>query len=650
MSFNGSGFMKSAPSSDPLKGGHNNQKTDPDVVNDVVNDVSFANDADICTDYRDFLYWLWEANPEIYEILRDSAEPYSARQQIFDYLEAAEREMLEQATPVHSLVRANTLECIRVMKNIIAPVYEEKTGVSSLTVLWELVNGEPEKSDTDVSMGFIMEFIHLFLGVAGNADIYPKNSEGERVLPEFLRLKGRNAALSRMKLLDRLGQKVNSYFTRYPSGLDQEIVQRRQKNRKRILRYFDASEEDWNDYVWQIRHVIRDLKPLQDLIELTPEQKKAVNTAAKNQVPFGITPYYLSLMDPDITLGYDHAIRAQVIPPLDNVLQMVEHRCDRNSAFDFMGEHDTSPIDLVTRRYPCIAILKPYNTCAQICVYCQRNWEIEEVLAPGALASPECIRDALAWFDRHPQVGDVLVTGGDPCVMRNKVIKDILANLALKKHVYRIRLGTRTPVVLPMRFTDELIDILSEFHKPGTREIALVTHFEHPSEITPEAMEAVQKIRKAGIGVYNQEVFTIENSRRFETCKLRRDLRLIGVDPYYNFNMKGKGETKRFMVPIARILQERKEEARLLPGLDRTDEAVFNVPRLGKNHLRAWQDHKLVMIKPDGSRIYEFHPWEKNIALTPTYFYRDVPIHEYLEKLSARGEDVRDYQTIWYYY
>ena len=104
------------------------------------------------------------------------------------------------------------------------------------------------------------------------------------------------------------------------------------------------------------------------------------------------------------------------------------------------------------------------------------------------------------------------------------------------------------------------------------------------------------------------------------------------------------------MVPIARILQERKEEARLLPGLDRTDEPVFNVPKLGKNHLRAWQDHWIVMIKPDGSRIYEFHPWEKNMEPIPPYYFTDKPIYNYLRELNERGEDLSDYRNIWYYF
>ena len=153
-----------------------------------------------------------------------------------------------------------------------------------------------------------------------------------------------------------------------------------------------------------------------------------------------------------------------------------------------------------------------------------------------------------------------------------------------------------------------------------------------------------------GVSVYNQQVFTFENSRRFETVALRRALRLIGVDPYYTFITKGKEETDYYRVPIARILQERKEEARLFPGLDRTDEPVFNVPRLGKNHLRSWQDHRLIMILPDGRRVYEFHPWEKYITPIPPYNYTDVSIYAYLKRLDEIGEDLSEYSSIWYYY
>jgi lysine 2,3-aminomutase len=153
-----------------------------------------------------------------------------------------------------------------------------------------------------------------------------------------------------------------------------------------------------------------------------------------------------------------------------------------------------------------------------------------------------------------------------------------------------------------------------------------------------------------GIAVYNQQVFTMENSRKFETAALRLLIKQIGVDPYYTFNTKGKEETLWYRVPIARLLQERKEEARVLPGLSRTDEPVFNIPALGKNHLRAWQHHDVIMISPKGERIYEFHPWEKNITNAPTYVYADVPIFDYLMRLQQRGEDMDEYRSIWYYF
>jgi lysine 2,3-aminomutase len=127
-------------------------------------------------------------------------------------------------------------------------------------------------------------------------------------------------------------------------------------------------------------------------------------------------------------------------------------------------------------------------------------------------------------------------------------------------------------------------------------------------------------------------------------------LRLIGVDPYYSFNTKGKEETKNYRAPMARLQQEIKEEARLMPGIVRTDEAVYNVPRLGKNYLRAQQHHSVLTILPTGQRVYEFHPWEKNLALADTYIDTDVSIHEFLQELKRRGENIEEYKSIWYYF
>ncbi len=620
------------------------------VSGDVITEVLEEERPRFVVDYGKYLGDLWEANPELHRILKEATDLEGAREAVRQYLERCEREVFALDNDFHILEKSTVRECVRVFRSIIGPINEMRNEFSPLDCLWKLAQDRRAELTQQVSAGFLLEFIHIFRGVAGRSNIYREHEGVRRSIPNFLRLQGREAATERSDHLDEMAAVVNKYFLKYPSGMMDEVIGWRRENRKRILRYFKATEEDWYDWNWQVEHVIKDGAVLSDLVELGNGRQETIAKAIANRIPFGVTPYYLSLMDRALSIGHDHAIRAQVIPPAEYVDKMAANRSRRSLAFDFMGEHDTSPTDLITRRYPIIAILKPFNTCSQICVYCQRNWEIEECLAPDAMAPEHVLQEALAWLDQHPEVGDVLITGGDPGVMPDEDIERLLESLAAKPQIYRIRLGTRTPVVLPFRWTDRLAEILSWYHEPGKREIAVVTHFIHPYEVTPEARDAVQKIARKGIGVYNQQVFTVENSRRFESAKLRRLLKSIGVDPYYNFNMKGKSETRSYMVPIARILQERKEEARLLPGLDRTDEPVFNVPKLGKNHLRAGQDHHMVMILPDGSRVYEFHPWEKHISAMPPYNYVDIPIYDYLEELAGRGEQIHDYRTIWYYY
>ncbi len=614
----------------------------------LADDIKAMN-IDFQASFQDLLQILWFVNQHIYTILTSDKDIADIRNHIYYYLSKREMDILSADNHLHVLESATIQQAITACKNIFGPINEKHTGISALEILVKLAQNKFDTPENEVAPAFLMEFIMLFKALEGNSRIY-QNIPVTDEIPAFLELHGREAAIKRMELLDGISAKQLSFINKFPSGLQDNVIEKREYNKKRILDYFNAEDEQWDDYIWQTTHVIKTAKPILDLIDLPKEYKEAVKIAEDNKIPFGITPYYLSLMDKEIDATDDHAVRSMVLPPLDFVNAMVDHRSDRDMAFDFMGEHDTSPVDLVTRRYPRIAIVKPFNTCAQICVYCQRNWEIDECLDPHAMASKSTIDNAFSWLDDHQSVGDILITGGDPLVMKDSQIERMLQICSEKDQVYRVRFGTRTPVVMPQRWTDSLLEMMEKYHNPPQLEIAIVTHFEHSYEITPEALQAVQKIRKAGISVYNQEVFTIENSRRFESVKLRRDLKSIGIDPYYTFNMKGKGETKRYMVPIARLLQERKEEARLLPGLDRTDEPVFNVPRLGKNHLRASQDHKLVMIKPNGSRIYEFHPWEKNISAVPSYNYTDVPIYNYLEELLKRGEDVMDYHTIWYYY
>jgi lysine 2,3-aminomutase len=356
-------------------------------------------------------------------------------------------------------------------------------------------------------------------------------------------------------------------------------------------------------------------------------------------------------MDEETGGRRDMSIRAQVMPPISYVEEMASCGRKGRTCLDFMKESDTSPENLITRRYPSICIYKPFNTCPQICVYCQRNWEIEDAMEPRALAAPGQMSKALKWLADHSEIHDVLLTGGDPLAMTDAEIDAVLASLARIPSIERIRIGSRTLITMPMRVTDKLANLIASYRIPGERQVALVTHAQHPYELTPDTMLATEKLTSRGIPVYNQLVYTFFVSRRFEATLLRRLLSKIGIEPYYTFNTKGKEETIEYRVPLARLLQEQKEEARLLPGLSRTDEAVYNVPGFGKNYLRARQHRDLVSILPNGARVYEFHPWDKNIFQTATtYINEDIPILDYLQRLGQIGEDVSEYETIWYYF
>lgn len=590
----------------------------------------------------------WDAAPEIYMLLKESKTLESSRNKVARYIEAREWTYSCDLGEIENWDYVLFKEVILTLKNLISPRNERIAGTSALEHLWQAaING-----DADVSDDFIAEFVHFFRAIKLKADVYPSRLMEGIDIPEFDQYEGRAAGRMRSDYLDRMAERMDRYLKRHTSGLDPQITAKRDENRRRILDFLGSSEDDWEDWHWQYRNVFKDLRGLESiesLIQLEPHHQEAIKLALENHVPFGVTPYYLHLMDVEPS-DQDYAVRRQVFPPLSYVQNMIAHRKDKKWAFDFMKEADTSPIDLITRRYPRVAIIKPYESCPQICVYCQRNWEISSPLMASALASKEKIDAALQWFSEHEAMMDVLLTGGDPLVMDDSMIDAILSRLSEIPHIKSIRVATRTPATVPQRITEELCEAMAQYQELGRRNLCLVTHFMHPYEVTPETVAAIKRIKATGIEVYNQQVFTFANSRKFETSALRIVLKQIGVDPYYTFNMKGKTEMEEYSVPIARILQERKEEARLLPGIFRTDEPVFNVPGLGKDHLRAWQNHELIAITPEGRRMYSFLPWEKNIAQVKPYIYTDVSIYRYLQRLKDRGEDPDDYRSIWYYY
>jgi lysine 2,3-aminomutase len=564
-----------------------------------------------------------------------------ARTPLSAHVSSEQHEAHQQVATASGYVLHVVRDCARALRGMLHRRAEARSGFSVAQAIWDLALG---KSRPDLSPAFYAEWTQLVVGLEGRFTDTP--AQGDEVPP----MQGREAAQRRSDELDALWATVESKMERYPDGLGPEAMERRAARRARIVAELGARDQDFGDWTWQVGHIAREAPELARMVQLSDTESRAIEAARRGRLPVGVTPYYASLMDQEPGGGRDMALRAQVIPPPDYVKHMVANRGNPACSFDFMLEGDTSPVPLVTRRYPAIAIFKPFNTCPQICVYCQRNWEINEAMAEGALAGPAAMEEAMAYLEGHPAIKEVLVTGGDPLGLPDDKLLPILERLAAIPHVDLIRIGTRTPVTMPMRVTPALALALGNLRVPGRRELQVVTHVEHPYELTDDLVVAVDRLRRAGVSVYNQLVYSFYVSRRFEAAKLRMLLKRVGIDPYYTFAPKGKTETRAYRVPIARILQEQKEEARLLPGSRRTDEAVYNVPGLGKNHLRAFQHRDLISVLPDGSRVYDFHPWEKGIAARESYVGADVPVLEYLQRLQDTGEDPRDYESIWYYY
>lgn len=588
---------------------------------------------------------LWEANPWVKKLLLSSSTLQNARERLFEYLNDLERSYFNLLSglpykDLHIIQRNSAKESITVLKNIIRTENEKLVGNSALNSLLLLAKNNPGTTD-DISSGFISELLFLFHGISGRSNEYSFNFENPGNSSLILGSENSNGALA------DYGKNIRDGISRYKTGTHPQLKLNHSAMKKLILEKFGGSESDWKDFAWQLAHVISDPDILKSLVRLEEDEVEGLEAAVKWRVPFQITPYYLTLFNKDGRNDSDRAVRAQVLPGFRYCQEVyLKSNCDID--MDFMDEKFTRPIEGITRRYPQIVILKVFDSCPQICVYCQRNWELK-TLEKGRF-DVETLEKAIDWIGLNSEITEVLITGGDPLTLTDDIIEFLLRHISAISHIERIRIGTRVFATLPFRITDSLVRIMKKFHIFGKREICLVTHFEHTAEVTEDSIRAISKVRNAGLSIYNQQVFTYYNSRRYETSALRKRLKLCGIDPYYSFNTKGKSETIDFRVPIARILQERKEEARSLPGLVRTDEPVFNVPKFGKSHLRSSQDHEIIMILNTGERVYRFYPWQSKVSQVDDYLYIDVPVYQYLERMHSEGENLDDYSSIWFYY
>jgi lysine 2,3-aminomutase len=303
------------------------------------------------------------------------------------------------------------------------------------------------------------------------------------------------------------------------------------------VRRADAAPSDWNDWRWQLRNMLTSAEDLARLIELSDEERAGL-AASRGLFRVGLTPYYAGLMD---GRRPDCPIRRQAIPsPREAEVAPGELR-------DPLGEDSHSPAPCIFHKYPDRVLLLVVDRCAIYCRHCNRR-RLVGGDDPPALDELE---QALAYIERTPRVRDVLLSGGDPLLLSTRKLDAILARLRAIPHVEIIRIGTRVPVVLPMRVDDELVQMLRRHHP-----LFVNTHFNHPVELTAEARAACERMVDAGIPVGNQAVLLrgVNSSVRCLRALLRGLLRMR-VRPYYLFQGDTVIGTDHLRTPVEAAIE-----------------------------------------------------------------------------------------------
>ncbi len=304
------------------------------------------------------------------------------------------------------------------------------------------------------------------------------------------------------------------------------------ENQKRIKNYFNASDEDWENWRWQLKNRITTTGVLKELLPLDKKEIEDIDTTG-SKYRWAVSPYYLSLIDPD---DPEDPVKKQCIPSINEY-------SDEGGYDDPMGEEFTSPTSAVTRRYADRLIIKVTNQCAMYCRHCQRRREIGE----NDLATPhEQLEEAIEYVRNNEEVRDVLLTGGDGFMLDNQTIAWLLDELDKIPHLEIKRFGSRTLVTMPQRIDNELCRIFSE-HLP----LYINTHYNHPLEITPRAQEACFKLARTGVGLGNQAVLLNGvNNDPFVMRKMNQELLKIMVRPYYIFHAKAVRGTSHFRTKV----------------------------------------------------------------------------------------------------
>ena len=338
---------------------------------------------------------------------------------------------------------------------------------------------------------------------------------------------------------------IPSYLSNPPSNRLPKTIARRdrakfcvsERSADFLARYYpDATVDDWNNWRWQNRYRVRTLADLARFIELSEEESAAIRRHT-GALPVGITPYYASLLDRHDPL---QPLRRTVVPVLG------EYELSRGENEDPLGEDGHSPVPGLVHRYPDRVLLLVTNFCSVYCRYCTRARMVGSAGERSVKKSD--IEAALEYIEQTPVVRDVLISGGDPLSLDDERLEYILRRLRRIKHVEFIRIGSKQPVVQPMRITPLLTRILKRYHP-----LWMSLHFTHEAEITPEVTEACGRLADAGIPLGSQTVLLAGVNDELETLKkLMHGLLRIRVKPYYLYQCDPISGSGHFRTSVAK--------------------------------------------------------------------------------------------------
>ena len=278
----------------------------------------------------------------------------------------------------------------------------------------------------------------------------------------------------------------------------------------------DASEKDWNSWIWQQQNRVRNLEMLEKVIKVTDDERKAYEGSVE-MFNMSITPYYASLMDPD---NPNCPIRLQAVPKMGELYIAPE------DLEDPLGEEKDMPVPGITHRYPDRVLFYTTHNCAMYCRFCTRKRKVSD---PGSAAQTKQLDGGLEYIRNHPEIRDVVISGGDPLSNSDDRLDYILGSLRAMPHIEMFRLGTRNLVTLPQRINDDFLYMIKKHHP-----VFVNTHFNHPKECTREALDACRRLADAGVAISNQMVLLKGVNDDPKIVKeLNHKLLMMRVRPYY---------------------------------------------------------------------------------------------------------------------